>query len=71
MLRDKSAIAIELHIPLILSIYGFKRKRDYVLGNGQLYIKNVVKKNKIAAVLQSFYPTKHYYWEAPRILRWF
>lgn len=62
---------IEQCIPLILSMLRLKKPRDYTLSKGQLYLKNIDMKNKIVTVLRDLYPEKHYYWETPRLLRWF
>lgn len=58
-------------VPSILSLLGLKKTRDYTLSKGQLYLKNIDKKHKVLDALREFRPEKHYYWETPRLLRWF
>lgn len=62
---------IEKCIPSILSLLGLKRTKDYTLSKGQIHLKNIDLKNKVITVLREFYPEKHYYWETPRLLKWF
>lgn len=73
MLKDQRNIAptIEQCVSSILSIHGLKKSRDYTISNGQIYLKDTAKKNKVITVLREFYPEKHYYWETPHLLRWF
>ncbi len=73
MLKSKENVIAEIEqcIPSILSLLGLKRTRDYTLSKGQLYLKNVDMKNKVVTALRNFCPDKHYYWETPRLLRWF
>lgn len=65
------AIEIEQCAPSLLSLLGLKKTRDYTLSKGQLYLKNIDMKNKVITALRDFCPEKHYYWETPRLLRWF
>lgn len=69
--KEYAAVTMEQCIPSILSLHGLKKGRDYTLSNGQLYMKDTAQKNKVITVLRRFYPEKQYYWEAPRLLRWF
>lgn len=69
--KEQTIITIELCVSSVLSLHGFKRGRDYTLSRGQLYLKDIDKKNKVIKILRDSYPEKHYYWETPRLLRWF
>ena len=69
--KSGQTVEFEQFIPSILSLHGLKKTRDYTLSKEQLYIKNTALKSKIISALREFYPEKLYYWETPRILRWF
>lgn len=73
MLKSERNITptVEQCVPSILSIHGLKKGRDYALSNGQIYLKDTAKKNKVITALREFCPEKHYYWETPHLLRWF
>jgi hypothetical protein len=73
MSKVSANIIVELEqcIPSILSLYGLKRGRDYSLSKGQLFLKKAELKNKIIIALREFCPEKNYYWETPRLLKWF
>ncbi len=69
--KEQTAVPIELCIFSVLALHGFKRGRDYTLSRGQLYLKDIDKKNQVIKILRDSCPEKHYYWETPRMLRWF
>ena len=69
--KEHTTITIEQGIPSLFALHELKRGRDYTLSNGQLYIKDTAQKNKVITILRDFCPEKHYYWETPRLLRWF
>lgn len=71
MVKSNTTIKLKKCISQYLFFNGFKKNLDYTLSNDQLIIKNMVVKDKIIKVLRDFSPNQHYYWETPRILRWF
>jgi len=68
---EKAVAEFEQCVPTILSLLGLKKTRDYTLSKGQLYLKKTNLKNKVVTALRDFCPEKYYYWETPRLLRWF
>lgn len=70
-MKRKATIKFEQYLSQHLFLYGFKKNRDYTLSKQQLYIKNSDVKSKLISALKELFPEKHYYWETPRLLRWF
>ncbi len=69
--KEHVIVEVEQYLPSVLSLYGLKKTRDYTVSSGQLYLKNTELKNKVLHALKNHCPEKHYYWETPRLLRWF
>lgn len=64
-------IEIEAFIKSVLTLNGLKRGKDYTLRPHQLRIIKYPIRGKLLSLLKELYPEYSYYWETPRILRWF
>ena len=64
-------VSIESFIKSILAVNGLKRVRDYTLRRSQLHINKMPIRGKLLGALREEYPEYNYYWETPKILRWF
>lgn len=66
-----SAIRIEDFIQSVLALCGLRRGRDYTIRRSQLRIKKHPVRGKLVNALRTYYPQYSYYWETPKLLRWF
>lgn len=64
-------IEIEAFIKSVLTLCGLRRDKDYTLRPHQLRIAKHPIRGKLLSLLRELYPEYSYYWETPRILRWF
>lgn len=70
-IKESEPIKIERFIPAVLAFTGLQKGIDYSVSKGQLRIKKNPLRGKLLAVLKEYYPQYSYYWETPKILRWF
>jgi hypothetical protein len=63
-------IRIEQFIASVMALYGFKKK-DYHVSHGQLFIRKDPMRGKIIHTLKYYYPQYSFYWDTPKILKWF
>lgn len=64
-------IGIEAFIKSVLTLSGLKRDKDYSLRPFQLRIEKHPIRGKLLSLLREAYPEYSYYWETPKILKWF
>lgn len=64
-------IEIEAFIKSVLTLCGLRRDKDYTLRPHQLRITKHPIRGKLLSLLRELYPEYSYYWETPKILRWF
>lgn len=69
--NENEAIEIERFIHSVMTLGGMERGRDYTLSKSRLKIKKHPVRGKLLSVLRETYPEFTYYWETPKILRWF
>lgn len=62
---------IETFIKSFLTLKGLQRGKDYTLRPRQLRIEKHPIRGKLLSTLREAYPEYSYYWETPKILRWF
>lgn len=66
-----SDITIEQFIVSMMALYGFKKKTDYRVSPGQLFIRKDPMRGKIIHTLKFYYPQYSFYWDTPKMLKWF
>ena len=64
-------IKIEDFIQSVLALGGLRRGKDYTIRHRQLKIKKHPLRGKLVSVLKTYYPQYNYYWETPKLLKWF
>lgn len=64
-------IKIEAFITSTLTVAGWEKGKDFSVSKGQLFIKKNPLRGKLVSVLKETYPQYNYYWETPKMLRWF
>ena len=69
--NEKEPIKIEDFIKSVMALSGLKRNKDYVIYPFQLRINKHPIRGKILSLLRELYPEYTYYWETPKLLRWF
>lgn len=55
----------------ILTLSGLKRGKDFILKRKQLRIVKNPIRGKILSLVKEHCPENNYYWETPKVLRWF
>lgn len=70
-LNVNEPIEIEAFIKSVLTLSGLRRDKDYTLRPHQLRIYKHPIRGKLLSMLRELYPEYNYYWETPKILRWF
>ncbi len=69
--NEERPVKIEKFIQSVLALAGLQRGKDYTIRPHQLRINKNPLRGKLLEVLKEFYPEYSYYWETPKILRWF
>lgn len=64
-------IQIKDFINSLLQLIGFKRGKDFQTYTDHLFIIKHPKRGKVLSVLKEEYPEYNFYWDTPRILKWF
>lgn len=64
-------VETEKFIQSLLTLNGLKRGKDFVLKRRQLRILKHPIRGKILSLLKEHCPQYSYYWETPKVLRWF
>jgi hypothetical protein len=55
----------------VLTLNGLKRGKDFTIRGGQLKIVQPSIRDKLFSIIQKACPNCNFYWETPKILRWF
>lgn len=69
--KESEPVKIEKFIQSVLALAGLQRGKDYTIRPHQLRINKNPLRGKLLEVLKEYYPEYSYYWETPKILRWF
>ena len=64
-------IAIRDFLNSILQLLGFRRGDDFKAFNNHLFIIKHPNRGKVLSTLKEYYPEYNFYWDNPRVLRWF
>jgi hypothetical protein len=64
---------VESHkaIQAVLTLNGMKRGKDFILKRNQLRIFQSSIRDKVLSIIQRACPGCSFYWETPKVLRWF
>lgn len=54
-----------------LQLLKFKRGADFQVFNDHLCIIKHPQRGKVLSIIKEIYPEYNFYWESPRILKWF
>ena len=69
--KEIQPIETEKFLQSILTLNGLKRGKDFVLKRKQLRIIKSPIRGKVLSLVKEHCPEYSYYWETPRVLRWF
>lgn len=69
--RKAKEMSIKRFTSSLLQLLGAKRGSDFQVYNDHLYILKHPNRGKVLSTLRELYPEYNFYWESPRVLKWF
>ena len=69
--KDYQKASIQNFFKSILQYTGFERGRDFQIFRDHLFIIKHPMRGKVLSAAKEIYPEYCFYWEHPRILKWF
>lgn len=64
-------VRIEAFIQSMLTLGGLRRGKDFSVSRTQLRINKHPIRGKLLTAIRELYPEYNFYWETPKILKWF
>jgi hypothetical protein len=69
--EEVPVVPIKVFLNSLLQLIGFIKGVEYQTYEDHLFIIKHPKRGKVLSVLKEYYPEYNFYWDNPKILKWF